>query len=112
MLSFCGGSGTDRRDDPIGATCVAYETLRDERGQLPLLTPMSEVARRMSVQEGAKYLERPQMGGGILLGSVPGVASARITILDGGIAGANAAKIAAGFQADITILDINVDRLR
>ena len=95
-----------------GATCVAYETLRDEQGRLPLLTPMSEVAGRMSIQEGAKYLERPQMGRGILLGGVPGVAPAHITILGGGVVGANAAKIAAGFQADVAILDINVDRLR
>ncbi|MEZ6112449.1 MAG: alanine dehydrogenase [Pirellulaceae bacterium] len=95
-----------------GATCVAYETLRDEHGRLPLLTPMSEVAGRMSIQEGAKYLEKPQMGRGILLGGVPGVAPAHITILGGGVVGANAAKIAAGFQADVTILDINMDRLR
>ncbi len=95
-----------------GATCVAYETLQDRNGRLPLLTPMSEVAGRMSVQEGAKYLERPQMGRGILLGGVPGVAPAHITILGGGVVGANAARIAAGFQADVAILDINVDRLR
>ena len=95
-----------------GATCIAYETLEDGKGQLPLLTPMSEVAGRMSVQEGAKYLERPQMGRGILLGGVPGVAPAHITILGGGVVGANAAKIAAGFQADVTILDVNLDRLR
>jgi alanine dehydrogenase len=95
-----------------GAACLAYETLRDESGRLPLLTPMSEVAGRMSIQEGAKYLERPQMGRGILLGGVPGVPPARITILGGGVVGANAAKIAAGFQADVAILDINMDRLR
>ena len=94
------------------ATCVAYETLRDEQGRLPLLTPMSEVAGRMSVQEGAKFLEKPKQGRGILLGGVPGVPPAHITILGGGIVGANAAKIAAGFQADVAILDINVDRLR
>ncbi len=94
------------------AICVAYETLQDRRGQLPLLTPMSEVAGRMSIQEGAKFLERPQMGRGILLGGVPGVAPAHITILGGGVVGANAAKIAAGFQADVAILDINMDRLR
>ncbi len=94
-----------------GAICVAYETLK-EHGRLPLLTPMSEVAGRMSIQEGAKFLERPQMGRGILLGGVPGVAPAHITILGGGIVGANAAKIAAGFQADVAILDINMDRLR
>ena len=73
---------------------------------------MSEVAGRMSIQEGAKYLERPQMGRGILLGGVPGVAPAHITILGGGIVGANAAKVAAGFGADICLLDINMDRLR
>jgi alanine dehydrogenase len=95
-----------------GATCLAYETLRDQRGRLPLLTPMSEVAGRMSIQEGAKYLERPQMGRGILLGGVPGVAPAHITVLGGGIVGANAAKIAAGFQADVAILDVDLDRLR
>jgi len=95
-----------------GATALAYETLRDDQGRLPLLTPMSEVAGRMSIQEGAKYLERPQMGRGILLGGVPGVAPAHITILGGGIVGANAAKVAAGFGADICLLDINMDRLR
>ena len=95
-----------------GATAVAYETLRDQHGHLPLLTPMSEVAGRMSIQEGAKYLERPQMGRGILLGGVPGVAPAHITILGGGIVGANAAKVAAGFAADIGLLEINMERLR
>ena len=82
-------------------TAVAYETLRDDRGRLPLLTPMSEVAGRMSIQEGAKYLERPQMGRGILLGGVPGVEPAHIAILGGGVVGANAAKVAAGFGANI-----------
>ena len=95
-----------------GASCLAYETLRDTQGRLPLLTPMSEVAGRMSVQEGAKYLEKPQMGRGILLGGVPGVAPAHVTILGGGVVGANAARIAAGFQADVAILDVNLDRLR
>ena len=95
-----------------GVTAVAYETLRDDQGRLPLLTPMSEVAGRMSIQEGAKYLERPQMGRGILLGGVPGVAPADITILGGGVVGANAAKVAAGFGADIALLDVNMDRLR
>ena len=95
-----------------GSIAVAYETLRDEQGRLPLLTPMSEVAGRMSIQEGAKYLERPQMGRGILLGGVPGVDPAHITILGGGVVGANAAKIAAGFRANIGLLDINMDRLR
>jgi alanine dehydrogenase len=94
------------------ATAVAYETLRDSLGRLPLLTPMSEVAGRMSIQEGAKYLERPQMGRGILLGGVPGVAPANILILGGGVVGANAAKVAAGFGANIALLDVNMDRLR
>ena len=95
-----------------GATAVAYETLRGRKGDLPLLTPMSEVAGRMSIQEGAKYLERPQEGRGILLGGVPGVLPAHIVILGGGVVGKNAAQIAAGFQADVAILDISVDRLR
>ena len=95
-----------------GCIAVAYETLGDGRGRLPLLTPMSEVAGRMSIQEGAKYLERPQMGRGILLGGVPGVEPAHITILGGGVVGANAAKVAAGFGAHIVVLDIDMDRLR
>ena len=95
-----------------GSICVAYETLSDENGRLPLLTPMSEVAGRMSIQEGAKYLERPQMGRGILLAGVPGVEPAYITILGGGVVGANAARIAAGFRANIALLDVNMDRLR
>src|ERR1051325_6632598 len=95
-----------------GATAAAYETLRDDQGRLPLLTPMSEVAGRMSIQEGAKYLERPQSGRGILLGGVPGVAPAHITVLGGGVVGANAAKVAAGFGADVGLLDVNADRLR
>lgn len=94
------------------ATCLAYETLRDAQGRLPLLTPMSEVAGRMSIQEGAKYLEKPQMGRGILLGGVPGVPPAHITVLGGGVVGANAARIAAGFRADVNILDVNLDRMR
>jgi len=95
-----------------GIIAVAYETLEGPDGRLPLLTPMSEVAGRMSIQEGAKYLERPQEGRGILLGGVPGVQPAHIVILGGGVVGKNAAQIAAGFQADVVILDINVDRLR
>ncbi|QDU80399.1 Alanine dehydrogenase [Polystyrenella longa] len=95
-----------------GITAIAYETLKGTKGDLPLLTPMSEVAGRMSIQQGAKYLERPQDGRGILLGGVPGVAPAHIAILGGGVVGKNAAQIAAGFQADVCILDINVDRLR
>jgi alanine dehydrogenase len=95
-----------------GIIAVAYETIRDSKGGLPLLTPMSEVAGRMSIQEGAKYLERPQEGRGILLGGVPGVLPANVVILGGGIVGANAAKVAAGLGANVTILDINLDRLR
>jgi len=95
-----------------GAVAVAYETLRTDNGRLPLLTPMSEVAGRMSIQEGARYLERPQMGRGILLGGVPGVEPAHITILGGGVVGTNAAKVAAGFGANIGLLDVNIDRLR
>jgi len=95
-----------------GAIAVAYETLRDSRGRLPLLAPMSEVAGRMSIQEGAKYLEKPQMGRGILLGGVPGVPPAEVLILGGGVAGSNAAKVAAGFGATVWVLDIDLDRLR
>jgi alanine dehydrogenase len=95
-----------------GITAIAYETLRDQRGALPLLTPMSEVAGRMSIQEGAKYLERPQEGRGILLSGVPGVAPAEVAILGGGVVGSNAAKVAAGLGANVRILDINLDRLR
>src|SRR5438105_1037360 len=95
-----------------GITALAYETIRDARGQLPLLTPMSEVAGRMSIQEGAKFLERPFQGRGILLGGVPGVLPANVVILGGGIVGANAAKVAAGLGANVSILDINLDRLR
>ncbi len=95
-----------------GITAVAYETIKDARGNLPLLTPMSEVAGRMSIQEGAKYLERPFDGRGILLGGVPGVLPASVVILGGGVVGANAAKVAAGLGANVTILDVNLDRLR
>ncbi|MFO0851261.1 MAG: alanine dehydrogenase [Gemmataceae bacterium] len=95
-----------------GVTAVAYETIKDARGGLPLLTPMSEVAGRMSIQEGAKYLERPQDGRGILLAGVPGVAPATVTVLGGGVVGANAARVAAGLGAHVFLLDVNLDRLR
>ncbi len=95
-----------------GITAIAYETIRDGNGRLPLLTPMSEVAGRMSIQEGAKYLERPQEGRGILLAGVPGVAPAEVAILGGGVVGSNAARVAAGLGANVRILDINLDRLR
>lgn len=94
------------------AICIAYETVERADGSLPLLVPMSEVAGRMAVQEGAKYLEKPFMGMGKLLGGVPGVAAARVLILGGGVVGTNAAKIAAGMGAEVTITDLNVDRLR
>lgn len=95
-----------------GAVCLAYETVERADGSLPLLIPMSEVAGRMSIQEGAKYLEKPLKGRGILLGGVPGVHPARVLILGGGVVGTNAAKIAAGMGADVTIMDVNIDRLR
>ena len=95
-----------------GVTAVAYETIRDAKGGLPLLTPMSEVAGRMSVQEGAKYLERPFDGRGILLAGVPGVAPATVVVLGGGVVGANAARVAAGLGANVFLLDVNLDRLR
>jgi alanine dehydrogenase len=95
-----------------GISAVAYETLTDDRGGLPLLTPMSEVAGKMSVQEGAKCLERPMMGRGILLGGVAGVAPANVLVLGGGVVGSNAARVAAGLGANVTIMDINLDRLR
>jgi alanine dehydrogenase len=91
---------------------IAYETIRDRKGTLPLLTPMSEIAGKMSIQEGAKYLERPMMGRGILLGGVPGVAPAKVVVIGAGVVGTNAAKIAAGLGADVYVMDINLDRLR
>jgi alanine dehydrogenase len=94
-----------------GATCIAYETVTANNGTLPLLKPMSEVAGRMSVQVGAHYLEKEQGGRGVLLGGVPGVAPATVAILGGGVAGVNAAQMAVGMRADVTIYDINNDRL-
>lgn len=91
---------------------IAYETIQMDNGSLPLLTPMSEVAGRMSIQEGAKFLEEPMKGRGILLAGVPGVAPAKVVVLGGGVVGSNAAKIAAGLGANVSILDINLDRLR
>jgi alanine dehydrogenase len=95
-----------------GAVCLAYETVERPDASLPLLIPMSEVAGRMAIQEGAKYLEKPLKGRGILLGGVPGVRPAKVLILGGGIVGSNSAKIAAGMGADVTILDVNLPRLR
>ena len=95
-----------------GVTGIAYETVEDAAGRLPLLEPMSEVAGRMAAQVVSHYLEKPQGGRGILMGGVPGVAPAHIVILGGGAVGANAAKIALGMGARVTLLDINLDRLR
>ncbi|HSU65917.1 MAG TPA: alanine dehydrogenase, partial [Tepidisphaeraceae bacterium] len=91
---------------------IAYETIKDRQGRLPCLTPMSEIAGKMSIQEGAKYLEKPMMGRGILLGGVPGVAPAHVVVLGAGIVGTNAAKVAAGLGADVSLMDINLERLR
>jgi len=95
-----------------GAICIAYETMTPDGRRLPCLTPMSEVAGRLSIQEGAKYLERPMEGRGILLGGVPGVYPGEVLIIGGGIVGTAAAKIAAGMGANVTILDIDLERLR
>ncbi len=95
-----------------GATCIAYETVELPSRELPLLTPMSEVAGRMAVQEGAKYLEKLFGGRGVLLGGVPGVPPAKVVVLGGGIVGINAAKIAAGMGAKVTVLDVSLERLR
>ncbi|MEC7262507.1 MAG: alanine dehydrogenase [Bacteroidota bacterium] len=94
------------------AICIAYETVEDEDGSLPLLTPMSEVAGRMAIQQGAKYLEKPVKGRGVLLGGVPGVAPGRVLVLGAGTVGIQAAKMAAGLGAQVTIMDVNMKRLR
>ncbi len=98
----------------LESKCIAcaYETLTDDLGHLPLLTPMSEVAGKLSVQEGAKYLERPWGGSGVLLGGVPGVAPGNVFVIGGGVVGTCAARMAAGLGADVVIVDINLDRLR
>ncbi|MDY6844733.1 MAG: alanine dehydrogenase [Thermodesulfobacteriota bacterium] len=95
-----------------GISAVAYETLADADGHLPLLTPMSEVAGKMSIQEGAKCLEKPMMGRGILLGGVAGVEPANVLILGGGVVGTNAARVAAGLGANVVVMDIDINRLR
>lgn len=95
-----------------GATCIAYETVTDRERRLPLLVPMSEVAGRMSVQEGAHFLEKPQGGRGVLLGGVPGVKPAKVLVLGAGVVGRNAALMAAGLGADVTITDISLPTLR
>lgn len=95
-----------------GATCIAYETVQLDNGQLPLLTPMSEIAGRLSTQIGANYLERPMGGRGVLLGGVPGVEPGEVIIIGGGVVGTNAAKVAVGLGARVTIFDRSLDRLR
>src|SRR6478672_487671 len=95
-----------------GATCVAYETVEDIRGRLPLLAPMSEVAGKIATQAGAFMLEKPLGGRGVLLGGVPGVAAATVVVIGGGVVGMNAAFIAMGMEADVFVLDRSVDRLR
>src|SRR3954463_7394208 len=95
-----------------GATCIAYETVEDARGRLPLLAPMSEVAGKIATQAGAYYLEKPFGGRGILLGGVPGVASATVLVIGGGAVGLNAAFIAIGMEADVFVFDRSIDRLR
>ena len=95
-----------------GAVCIAYETVEDERGQLPLLAPMSEVAGKIATQAGAFFLEKPLGGRGVLLGGVPGVAAATVMVIGGGVVGMNAAFIAIGMQADVFVYDRNIDRLR
>jgi alanine dehydrogenase len=95
-----------------GATCIAYETITDSAGRLPLLAPMSEVAGRLATQAGAFMLGRPAGGSGVLLGGVPGVAAGNVLVIGGGIVGVNAARMAAGLGADVTVLDRSIDRLR
>ncbi len=95
-----------------GATCIAYETVTDGRGGLPLLSPMSEVAGRMSVHVGAHCLEKEQGGAGILLGGVPGVTAAKVVVLGGGVSGTNAARVAIGFEASVTVIDKSLARLK
>jgi alanine dehydrogenase len=95
-----------------GATCIAYETVEDDRGRLPLLAPMSEVAGKIATQAGAFFLEKPLRGRGILLGGVPGVAPANVMIIGGGVVGSNAAFIALGMEANVYVFDRNIDRLR
>ncbi len=95
-----------------GAVCVAYETVEDSRGQLPLLAPMSEVAGKIATQAGAFFLEKPLGGRGILLGGVPGVAAATVMVIGGGAVGMNAAFIAIGMEADVFVYDVSIDKLR
>ena len=112
FFHFAADAELTRRCLDARITAVAYETLTDDDGRLPLLTPMSEVAGRMSVQEGAKFLERPAMGRGILLGGVPGVEPGNVLVLGGGVVGTHAARMAAGIGAHVVMMDVDLDRLR
>lgn len=109
---FASNEGLTRAMIESKSICIAYETVEDAEGTLPLLTPMSEVAGRMAIQQGAKYLEKPVKGRGVLLGGVPGVAPGKVLVLGAGVVGIQAAKMAAGLGAHVTILDINMKRLR
>jgi len=111
-LHFAADETLTRAHLASGATCIAYETVELPTRELPLLTPMSEVAGRMAVQQGAKYLEKLYGGRGVLLGGVPGVAPAKVVILGGGVVGTNAAKMAAGLGAKVVVLDLSLERLR
>jgi alanine dehydrogenase len=111
-LHLAGDEKLTKRILETGCVGIAYETMVDPRGRLPLLMPMSEVAGRLSIQEGAKYLERPFGGRGQLLGGVAGTEPARVLVIGAGVVGTNAAQMAVGMGADVTIMDINVDRLR
>ncbi len=111
-LHFAADEALTRAHLASGATCIAYETVELPSRELPLLTPMSEVAGRMAVQEGAKYLEKLYGGRGVLIGGVPGVAPAKVVILGGGVVGTNAAKVAAGLGGKVVVLDLSLERLR
>lgn len=111
-LHLAADEGLTRALMETGAVCIAYETIQKTDGSLPLLTPMSEVAGRMAIQQGAKYLEMAQGGNGVLLGGVPGVDPGTVVIIGGGVVGTNAAKMACGLGAKVYILDMNLDRLR
>jgi len=112
FFHFASSKGLTEAMIKSGAICIAYETVQNDDYTLPLLTPMSEVAGRMATQQGAKFLEKPQSGYGILLGGVPGVKPANVIVLGGGVVGTQAAKMAAGLGANVTIFDISLDRLR
>jgi alanine dehydrogenase len=111
-LHLAAAEGLTRALMKTGCVGIAYETIQRSDGSLPLLTPMSEVAGRMAIQEGAKYLEMPQGGQGVLLGGVPGVEPATVVIIGGGVVGANAAKMACGLGAKVYVLDMSLNRLR